>query len=118
MNIAIISGSVRTGRNSHRVALFFKKYIESQQLASAAILDLYDYQFPVFEERLKFQKNPSPQTLDFAQKIKEDELRLAGGSTIFDINQFDETDDFSVLDDIFGTSATTVGAFNADDWLK
>ena len=27
-HLAIISASVRTGRNSHRVALFFKNYIE------------------------------------------------------------------------------------------
>jgi NAD(P)H-dependent FMN reductase len=70
MNIAIISASVRSGRNSHRVALFFKNYIENQQLAKVEILDLMDFQFPIFEERLKFQQNPSASTLDFAQKFK------------------------------------------------
>ena len=70
MKIAIISASVRTGRNSHRVALFFKKYIEEHQLASAEILDLQQYQFPIFEERLRFQKKPSPEAKDFSEKIK------------------------------------------------
>jgi NAD(P)H-dependent FMN reductase len=70
MKIAIISASVRTGRSSHRVALFFKDYIEANKLASAEILDLHAYQFPIFEERLKFQKNPAPRTLEFAEKIK------------------------------------------------
>lgn len=68
--IAIISASVRTGRHSHRVALYFKKYIEENNLATVEILDLNDYQFPVFNERLKFQPNPSPQVIEFAGKIK------------------------------------------------
>jgi NAD(P)H-dependent FMN reductase len=70
MKIAIISASVRTGRSSHRVALFFKNYIEANNLASIEILDLQEYQFPLFEERLKFQKTPAAPTLDFAEKIR------------------------------------------------
>lgn len=71
MKIVVISSSVRVGRSSHRVALFFKNFIENNQLAEVEILDLMTYQFPVFDERLKFQKNPLPQALDFAQKIKQ-----------------------------------------------
>jgi NAD(P)H-dependent FMN reductase len=69
-HIAIISASVRTGRKSHRVALFFQSYIEENHLASVEILDLKEYNFPVFEERLKYQKEPSEQALEFAEKIK------------------------------------------------
>lgn len=69
MKIAIISASVRTGRNSHRVSLFFKKFIEDNYAALVDILDLQAYQFPIFEERLKFQKNPSAQVIEFADKI-------------------------------------------------
>lgn len=69
-HIAIISASVRIGRHSHRVALYFKKFIEENNLATAEILDLNEYQFPVFNERLKFQINPAPAVLDFANKIK------------------------------------------------
>ena len=68
--IAIISASVRTGRLSHRVALYFKRYLEENNLASAEILDLKEYNFPVFNERLRLQKEPSPAALDFAGKIK------------------------------------------------
>lgn len=71
MNIAILSASVRAGRNSHRVSLFFKNYIESNKIANVNMLDLNEYDFPIFEERLRFQKDPSPQTIEFAQKIKE-----------------------------------------------
>ena len=68
--IAIISSSVRTGRNSHRVALYFKNYLEENKLATCEILDLNEYNFPLFEERLRFQKDPAGTALDFAGKIK------------------------------------------------
>ena len=70
-NISIISSSVRLKRNSHRVALYFKKYLEENKLANAEILDLNEYQFPIFEERLKFQTNPTAKVLEFADKIKK-----------------------------------------------
>jgi NAD(P)H-dependent FMN reductase len=70
-HIAIISASVRTGRNSHRVALFFQKYLEENSLAAAEILDLASYRFPLFEERLQYQPAPSEQVLDFAARIRQ-----------------------------------------------
>lgn len=70
MNIRIISASVRTGRNSHRVALFFEKYITRNNLASVDILDLHQYNFPLFDERLQYMKDPSPAILDFSSKVK------------------------------------------------
>lgn len=69
-HIAIIAASVRTGRVSNRVALFFKSFLASKNLATSEILDLMQYQFPVFEERLKYQKDPSASVLDFASRIK------------------------------------------------
>lgn len=69
-HILIISASVRLGRNSHRIALFFKKYIEDNKLGTAEIADLNQYQFPLFNERLMFQKNPTADVLDFAGKVK------------------------------------------------
>ncbi len=68
--IAIISSSVRRGRNSHRVALYFKRYIEENNLASAEILDLKEYNFPLFDERLRYQPDPAPEVLQFAEKIR------------------------------------------------
>ena len=69
-HISIISSSVRIGRNSHRVALYFKNYLQANNLATADILDLNEYNFPIFNERLKYQKDPAPATLEFAEKIK------------------------------------------------
>ena len=69
-NISIISSSVRNGRNSHRVALYFKNYLEENQIANAKIIDLKTYDFPIFEERFKFIEQPTEATLAFAEEVK------------------------------------------------
>ena len=69
-NISIISSSVRINRNSHRVALYFKNYLEDNKLASVEILDLNEYKFPLFDERLRYQKTPLSSAVDFSERIK------------------------------------------------
>src|SRR5688500_3425187 len=69
-HIAIISASVRTGRRSHSVALYFHNYLKENNLASSEILDLKAYNFPLFDERLEHQPHPTAQMVDFAEKIK------------------------------------------------
>jgi NAD(P)H-dependent FMN reductase len=73
MKIVIISASVRTGRASHRVALYFQNYIKENNLGNVNMLDLNDYQFPIFEERLKNLTNPSKETIKFSENIKSTE---------------------------------------------
>ncbi|GAB4092110.1 NADPH-dependent FMN reductase [Flaviaesturariibacter terrae] len=68
-NIALVSSSVRTGRNSHRVALYLSNYIRENGLGNVDMLDLYAYQFPLFDERLQYQPNPAPDVVEFAAKI-------------------------------------------------
>lgn len=68
--IVLISASVRNGRKSDRVATYFKNYIEQSGVANAELLDLLAYNFPVFEERLKFQQNPLPAAVEFAEKVR------------------------------------------------
>ena len=70
-HIAIISASVRTGRKSHRVALYFQNFLLEHNLATAEILDLKEYNFPLFNERLRFQAEPAADVLDFAERIKK-----------------------------------------------
>lgn len=69
-HIVIISASVRNGRNSHRVSLYFKKFIEDRKLAEVEILDLLEFNFPIFHERLQYLESPSQDVLDFAQKVR------------------------------------------------
>jgi NAD(P)H-dependent FMN reductase len=68
--IAIISPSVRKGRNSHRIALYFSNLIKEKNLAETEILDLLQYNFPLFNERLKYQESPSDESVEFAGKIR------------------------------------------------
>jgi NAD(P)H-dependent FMN reductase len=70
MKIVIISASVRQGRNSHRVALYFKSLIEEKQLSEVELIDLAALDFPIFHERLRFQQSPSSEVLAFASQIK------------------------------------------------
>ena len=70
-NIAILSASVRNGRKSHRVALYFKNYLEENGLANVNIIDLKEYQFPLFDERLSNFPNPTSQMLAFSEAIKQ-----------------------------------------------
>ncbi len=70
MKIAILSASVRSGRNSHRVALFLQKFLSEKHGAEVELLDLQALNFPIFEERLKFQKEPLPSAVAFSQSIR------------------------------------------------
>ena len=68
-HISIISSSIRTGRKSHNVALYFQDYLNENRLATVEILDLASYNFPIFEAPLKYQPNPSMVALEFKNKI-------------------------------------------------
>ncbi len=69
--IAIISASVRKGRKSHSVALYFQDYLSQQQLAETEIIDLDAYNFPIFEERLRLIENPTEDMLQLAKAITD-----------------------------------------------
>ena len=45
-HIGILSASIRTGRNSHRVSLFLERFINASGKATADIIDLAAYDFP------------------------------------------------------------------------
>ena len=69
-HIVIISSSVRTGRKSHRVSLFFKSQIEKLPDVTVEIADLKEYNFPVFDERLRNLQDPPARAKEFSEKIK------------------------------------------------
>lgn len=69
-HIEIISSSIRTGRKSHRVALYLKRVVGGIAGCTATITDLNRYKFPLFEERLKYQDAPPPEAIKFASAIK------------------------------------------------
>ncbi len=69
-HISIISSSIREGRKSHNVALYFQSYLQENNLANTEILDLKVFNFPIFEGTLKTLKDPDENVLEFADKIK------------------------------------------------
>jgi len=68
--IIVLSSSVRTGKKSDRVALYFTKYIAEQAVGDVELLDLDVFDFPIFKERLKFLKELPEGLQEFADKIK------------------------------------------------
>ena len=68
--IAIVSPSVRKGRYSHRAALYFKNFLEEKNLSAVEMLDLFKYNFPLFDERLKYLESPSAEIVDFGEKVR------------------------------------------------
>ena len=76
-HIAIISSSVRIGRQSHKVARYFKKYITENNLATAEILDLKEFDFPMLEERLSMTPTPGAKEKLFSEKIANADAVIA-----------------------------------------
>ena len=68
--IEIVSSSIRTGRDSHKVAMYFAQYINEHKIAKANMLDLYAYKFPLFNERLSKQTTSLQTAVEFSEKIK------------------------------------------------
>ena len=69
-HISIISSSVREGRKSHNVSLYFENYLNENKLATTEIIDLKAFNFPIFEGTLKTLINPGENVLEFADRIK------------------------------------------------
>jgi NAD(P)H-dependent FMN reductase len=70
-HIEILVASVRRGRNSNRVGLFFKAFIDRNNLAETSLLDLDEYNFPLFEERLQYLENPPAGAAEYAERIRK-----------------------------------------------
>lgn len=71
-HIAIISASVRDGRKSHNVALHLQKTLLATS-NTVDLLDLREFDFPLFHERLKFMKEPPVKVVEFAERIRKAE---------------------------------------------
>lgn len=77
MHIAIISGSTRLHRQSHRVALALHQAIAARNPKfQPEVLDLAAYQFPVFEEVLAKHPSPPDGLAEFAEKIRRADAHI------------------------------------------
>lgn len=63
MNIIIISGSVRTGRQSHKIAVELQHAFMKSGYLQTEVLDLANYHLPVLEERYNAAHDNQPEGL-------------------------------------------------------
>lgn len=68
MNIKIVSGSTRIGRNSHRVALALNNKITALGFESS-IVDLKEINLPPFEERLSFLAEKPERLVEISNEL-------------------------------------------------
>ncbi len=70
MNIAVVLGTTRIGRQSEKVANELVKRLTALEEHSITFLDISKYPFPVFEERLRFHPNPPKELIHFSEQLK------------------------------------------------
>lgn len=72
ITLALISGSNRTGRRSHQVAMYLHSLFENHpEVGKVNFLDIHAYNFPVMDERLPRLDQPHPGLQDFSNQLKE-----------------------------------------------
>jgi azobenzene reductase len=71
LKIAIILGSTRIGRQSHKPAKYLLGKFNEISGINAELLDLAEYNFPILEERLAYHPNPSDKLKEFSGKLTE-----------------------------------------------
>ena len=69
--IPVILGSIRTNRESAKVADFAVRTLETRSAVSTELLDLKELNLPMMEERLRFADNPPPRVSAFSSKINQ-----------------------------------------------
>jgi azobenzene reductase len=68
MKIVIISGSIRSGRRTHKLAEFLTKRLNAEPDIAAELIDLQEYELPMFHHRWEHQ-DPPPDNLAQVGKL-------------------------------------------------
>lgn len=71
MQIAIILGSVRTGRQSDQVCHYLAKALDQEKNIEAKLLDLADYDLPIYKEKWADQDPPPKGLYEFSLELKQ-----------------------------------------------
>jgi NAD(P)H-dependent FMN reductase len=69
MRIALILGSIRTGRQSHKVAYYLQKELQQRNI-EVDLIDLLEHHLPLMEERLNRLANPPAAAVEVAARLK------------------------------------------------
>lgn len=59
LNLAIVIGSVRAGRQSHKAAYYLERKLKERKDVSVKVIDLLEYEVPLLEERYRNLVNPA-----------------------------------------------------------
>jgi NAD(P)H-dependent FMN reductase len=70
IDIPIVLGSTRIGRQSYKVARFILSRMTGDPRLNTELLDLGDYNFPIMEERLSEMKIVPPDLQRFSDKLE------------------------------------------------
>lgn len=70
LNIAIVVGSVRTGRQSHKAAYYLAKKLNERKDVSVKIIDLKEYDIPLFDGLFAYHPNPGESLKKAAEILK------------------------------------------------
>lgn len=70
MEIAVILGTTRIGRQSEKVALELLRQLKEEADLTINFLDISQYHFPVFEERIRLHPNPPAGLLEFSKQLQ------------------------------------------------
>lgn len=68
MNLVIINGSQRTGRNSIHVSRYLESSLEEKDVR-VRLLDIGEFRFPVMEERMRFLDELPPRMQEFSDVL-------------------------------------------------
>jgi NAD(P)H-dependent FMN reductase len=69
MKIAVILGSVREGRQSHKVAHELANRFATQEGVEVELIDLADVNLPIMSERLNKMPNPPANIVQFSKSV-------------------------------------------------
>lgn len=70
MKVAIILGSVRMGRQTHKAAYYLKKALNKQSVETD-LIDLAEEPLPVLEERAGYHPDPPKHVLQIGERLDE-----------------------------------------------
>lgn len=69
MNVVILIGTVRAGRQSQKAALYLQKEFIKRNIETT-LIDLLEYSLPIMEERLTRNANPPEQATKIGEQLK------------------------------------------------
>ena len=67
--VPVIVGSTRRDRQTPKVARFIRRRLDERDGIESELLDLWEYDFPIMEERLRHRDDPPPGLTDFSERI-------------------------------------------------